>query len=319
MRHQRITASTIALAAITAGLIVSAQPSEAGLVTSCTGTASDVTIPGDLFVPAGESCELTNVTVTGNTTVRADADLILTDVALNGTLTVQSNGFANVLRVTVSGATRLNTAFGVFAEDSTLNGNITASDSAFFYSVGSTLGASVTSTNGETYMESGRLTRNLTTTGDILTDAYNSVIGGTVTVSGASLGSVFCTSEIDGNTSFANGGTLQLGGTTPVAGCGFNVFGASVAVTSNTDGFITGNVIRGDLACTGNGTAPVVSDNRIRGKATGQCAGTAAAASPAAKAADADSRKAGIVAKIKGRTADGQKAAVKAGAAKIGH
>jgi hypothetical protein len=318
MRQHRITVSSLATACACAGLIAAAPSSQAGLVTSCTGTASDVTIPGDLFVPAGESCELTDVTVTGTTTVRADADLILTDSTLNGSLTVQSNGFASLLRTGVAGATRANTGFGVFAADSTLSGNLVATDSGFVFGVGTRFGGGITSTNGQTVLESARLARNLTTTGDDLTDATDTVIGGTVSVTGAILGSVVCTSEIDGAASFAAGGTLQLGGSVPVTPCGFDVFGAGVTVTGNSDAFINGNVIRGDLSCTDNAAAPIGSGNRVRGAATGQCAALGSAAPPAAAvAADPDSRTAGILAAVKARTAGATAAARAAGTAQL--
>jgi len=224
MRYQRIVLTTIALIALATGSVVAAEPSEADLVTSCTGTASNVTVPGDLFVPAGRSCELTSVVVNGNTTVRAGANLLLTGSTLNGSLTVQADGFASASGATVTGATRLNTAFGAFSENSSFGGNVVAADSGFFYSLGSSLQA-VTSSNGETYLESVRMSRNLTTAGDLLTDVYNSVVQGTVSVTAASMGSVLCVSEIDGNASFSGsgagaGGILQVGASAPLTGCG---------------------------------------------------------------------------------------------------
>lgn len=317
MRHHRITASALALACAGAGLLISAQPSQAGLVTSCTGSASGVTIPGDLFVPAGESCELTDVVVNGNTTVQADANMILTDATLNGTLAVQSNGFASTLRVTVTGATQLTTGFGLFAQDSMFTGSVVGTDSGFVFGVGARFGADVTSTNGLTFLQSARLARNLTTTGDALTDAYDSVIAGTVSVSNAELGSVVCVSEIDGAATFADGGTLQLGGDAPVSPCGFDVFGAGVTVSGNSDAFINGNVIRGDLACTGNAAAPTGSGNRIRGQATGQCANMSPSAARAAAAPA--SRTAAVQASIKARMTKGQRDAARAGKASLGH
>src|SRR5690242_15802640 len=121
MRKRWSTLSAAVALAVTASAFVAAEPAAAGLVTSCTGTASDVTVPNDLFVPAGESCELTNITINGNTTVRAGANLVLHGSTLNGNLTVQADGFASMNGTTVTGATRLNTAFGAFAESSRLN------------------------------------------------------------------------------------------------------------------------------------------------------------------------------------------------------
>jgi len=324
MRYQRIVLTTIALIALATGSVVAAEPSEADLVTSCTGTASNVTVPGDLFVPAGRSCELTSVVVNGNTTVRAGANLLLTGSTLNGSLTVQADGFASASGATVTGATRLNTAFGAFSENSSFGGNVVAADSGFFYSLGSSLQA-VTSSNGETYLESVRMSRNLTTAGDLLTDVYNSVVQGTVSVTGASMGSVLCVSEIDGNASFSGsgagaGGILQIGASAPLTGCGFNVFAASVALTDNlAPSFVSDNVIRGALVCTGNNPAPVGSSTRIRGQATGQCAAPApAAAARFGPAAASGTRKADIQAKVESRRGAGEQAATMAGPARIG-
>jgi hypothetical protein len=306
------------VAGTVAGASAIVLPASAALVTSCTGDASDVTIPGDLFVPAGESCDLTNVIVNGNTTVRAGANLVLTGVTLNGGLTLQADGFANLTGTSVSGATRLNSAFGAYSEKSTLNGNVTVTDSGFFYSLSSSL-TNITSTNGETYLESVRLAKNLSTNGDLLTDVYNSVVQGAVSVGAAPMGSVVCLSEIDGSSSFsgsgsADGAVLQIGASAPLTGCGFDVFGANLAVTDNTGpSYVADNVVRGALVCTGNTTAPVGTSARIRGGATGQCAAPAALAGPSAAtapAAPAD-RKGSLLDRIHARTGAGKNLAAK--------
>jgi hypothetical protein len=296
-----------------------------------------VTVPGDLFVPAGESCELTDVTVTGNTTVRADANLILTTSTLGGTLTVQGNGFANLTSSSVAGATRLNSGFGLYTEGGTLGGNLTVAGGGFAYSTGTAFAGGITSTNGETYLRSTRVARNLSTTGDLLTDLYDSVIGGKVTVADATLGSVVCISEIDGDVAFsgaADGGVLQIGAAAPLAGCGFDVFAGGLSLTGNhTPATVSDNVVRGALACADNDAAPTGSGNRLRGGGTGQCAelaapaGSTAAGKATGKAtgttvggkstADLDSndRGTGILAKINARRATGERAAVAAGRA----
>jgi hypothetical protein len=322
MRHRWTALTVAAVLAAAASAFLVAEPASAGLVTSCTGTASDVTVPNDLFVPAGESCELTNVVINGNTTVRAGANLVLNTSTLNGALTVQPDGFASAVHTTVTGATRLNTAFGTYTENSTFS-NVTVTGSGFFYSLGSALN-NVTSTNGETYLQSVRLAKNLATTGDLLTDVYNSVIQGTVSVTSANLGSVVCLSEIDGNSSFSGSGAgggsiLQVGASAPLTGCGFNVFAANVTLTGNVaPSYISDNVVRGSLTCTGNDPGPVGSSGRIRGQATGQCAAAPLTASSAAATTTVDTRAADILAKTKSRTSTGRTSAVKAGRAAVG-
>jgi hypothetical protein len=320
MHHRRTMCSSTAALTVAATALLAAEPASAGLVTSCTGVASDVTVPNDLFVPAGQSCELTNVVINGNTAVRAGANLVLNDSTLNGALAVQADAFASMVHTTVTGTTRLNTAFGGYAESSTL-ANVTATDSGFFYSLGSSLN-NVTSTNGETFLESARLARNLSTTGDLFTDVFDSVVEGTVTVTNADLGSVVCVSEVDGDASFSasgagSGSVLQIGGSAPQSGCGVNVFGASVTLADNAGpSYLSDNVVRGDLVCTNNNPEPVVSGNRVRGQASGQCATPAAAS--AAGQSTAGSRGAELLARAKSRTSTGSVAATKAGRAAVG-
>jgi hypothetical protein len=301
------------ITAAAAGAIAFAGSATADLVTSCTGEAADVTVPGDLFVPAGRSCELTNVTINGNTTVRAGANLVLHSATLNGNLVVQADGFVNAVGTNVAGATRLNTAFGVFTEDSTLGGNAVVNGPGFFFSLGSSL-QGVTSTNGETFLESARLARGLSTSGDLFTDVFDSVIRGAVNIAAAPLGSIICISEVDGNAAVSGsaggeGGVVQIGASEPLTGCGFNVFAANLTITDNTGpSFVADNVIRGTLACTGNTPATVGSSSRIRGGATGQCApaavdpAAAKASAASAEVGDAMARKADLVAKVASRT-----------------
>jgi hypothetical protein len=308
MRHRWIPAAVVALTAAAAGAFAFTVPAAAALVTSCTGEASDVTVPGDVFVPAGKSCELTNVVINGNTTVRASANLVLHSSTLNGNLTLQADGFVNANQSTsVTGALRLNAAFAAYLENTTVGGNSVVNGPGALYSLGSSL-QGVTSTNGETYLESVRLARNLATTGDRLTDVYNTVIQGTVSVSGASVGSVICLSEVDGNTSVSgsgagDGSVVQVGASAPLTGCGFDVFAANLTVTDNTGPtYVADNVVRGSLVCTGNTSATVGSTARVRGGASGQCATAAAAARAAADAqGDVSDRKAGLLARIGSR------------------
>jgi hypothetical protein len=112
----------------------------------------------------------------------------------------------------------------------------------------------------------------------------------------------------------------------PVSGCGFDVFAASLTLTGNHAPItISDNVVRGVLACTDNDAAPTGSGNRLRGGATGQCAGlagsaaAAAASSKAAGATAATDRAAGILAKIGSRHSTGERAAIATGRAVISH
>lgn len=310
MRVQRVTAATVLVVGM--GLVAVATPSQAALTTFCDGAASDVTVPGHLVVRAGDSCELTNVTIDGDATVRADANLILTDATVNGNVVVRSNGFTSVIGGSVAGNTRLNDAFGGYTESTELAGAVNASQSGFYYSLDTIHDGNVNSTDGETFLESGWLTGNLATSGDLLTDVYDTVIERSLDVSAAQRGAVVCASEIDGAATFdGNADLVQIGAGT-VADCAFNVFGAGVTITGTTgESFVTGNVVRGDLTCSDNEPAPVVSDNRIRGVT--DCDGPAAAMTRSGAEIDADARRAGVRAAIDERMDVGKDAADGAG------
>jgi hypothetical protein len=311
MRFKRLMVTTAGVGLVLVGV---AAPSQAQLTTFCDGTASGVTIPGDLVVRADASCELTDVVIQGNATVRAGANLLLTDTSVAGNLVVQANGFASVVDSSVVGTTRLNSAFGVYAEGSELTGAVTAAGPEFFYSLDTVHGANVTSTDGETFIESGWVARNVTTTGDLLTDVYDTVVERSLSVTGAEWGSVVCGSEIDGAATFTGNSDLVQIGAGTVSGCEFNVFGDSVSVTGTSgDSFVTGNVIRGDLTCSGNDPATVASGNRVRGNE--DCGSAAMTTFSRGAQIDADVRKAEVLEKIDERTDAGEQAAEDAGPA----
>ncbi|WP_166353956.1 hypothetical protein [Phytoactinopolyspora limicola] len=316
MRLKRLILMAVGAALIAVGFAV---PSQASLTTFCNGVASDVTVPGDLVVRAGASCELTNVTINGNATVRADANLLLDDSTVQGNLRVNADGFASLVDSHVAGNTRLVGAYGVYSEGSVHELNVVATDSEFFYTLGADLQRNVTSTNAETFLEESWVSRNVTSEGSYLTDLHDSVVEGNVSVTGAELGSVVCLSEIDGDASFTgNTGLVQIGANGPVQDCGFNVFGGDLTLTGNqADSFVSNNVIRGDLVCSDNSPAPVVSDNRIRGAEN--CDTSAAAAlssrSSRALATAAADRKDEVLDAIEAKVADGEKAAAEAGPA----
>lgn len=314
MRYRKI-----ALTAAAAGLMAVgfAAPSQAALTTFCDGVAADVTVPGDLVVAAGKSCELTNVVINGNVTVRNDANLLLDGATVNGNVRVNTNGFADVVGTSVTGTTTLVAAYGTYAEDSTLGNNVTATDSGFFYSVGSDHARSVTSTNGETFIESGWVTRNLATTGDTLTDVYDTVIEGTYSVTGAEQGGVLCLSEIDGDASFSGSGEIiQIGASAPLTGCGYNAFGGNLTVSGNSaDVYVSDNVIRGDFTAADNTGTSVIENNRVRGEDNSGAAAARASLRSAAPSDTAADRKAAALADAEARSEVASDAAVAAGPA----
>jgi hypothetical protein len=328
MHFNKMTATRVTLVAAMVGLgaIAVAVPAQAALTTSCVGTARNVTVPGDLVVPAGESCDLKNVVVKGQTTVRPDANLFATGSTFSGAVTVRDNGYLELYKTSAAKSVTLSTAYGAYFENSTLRGNVTTAG-GFVYSIGSSHTGRVVSTNGETYVESGWLHQSLTTNGDAYTDLTDTVINGKLAVADAKGGSVICTSEIDGNTTITGAGAdglVQIGTSGTIADCGFNVFAANVTLRNNhAPVTFSGNVVRGNLSCTGNDTKPTGSDNRVRGTSSGQCkhlSPTPAAVAPAAKAkaASPHDRANAVLAKIAQRSKAANDAATAAGPATIG-
>jgi hypothetical protein len=298
-----------------------AAPSQAWGVSRCSGTAENLTIFGDLTVPEGASCALVNTRVIGDVEVRAEANLTLDASKVWGDLTVRAQGFLDSIGSSVVGTTRLRDAFGAVLEGSELR-RVDVRGAGFLISDGSTHRSDLDSRNGQTVVLSSRITGDLSTTADLLTDLRDSVVTGRLSVAGAQFGSVVCRSEIDGNADLAGNLDLIQLGDGAFVGCEFNVFGRDVGLRDNlADIQINGNVIRGDLTCTGNDPAPTGFDNRIRGAATGQCAGLAEAGAPAAGGFSppepAGARIAPLQARADARAGAAQAAAAAAGRANL--
>jgi hypothetical protein len=308
--------SVVAVANL-AAVGLAAAPSQAQGVSLCSGTAENITIGGDLAVPAGASCTLVNSTVRGNVVVRDDANLTLDGSTLRRGLTVRTNGFVGAIGSSVGGVTTLREAFGAAFENSSLAG-VNSRDSGFFFSEFTTHD-SVVSNNSQTVVLSGRISGDLRTTLDILTDVQDMVVTGDLNVTQAELGSVVCRSEVDGDVGVRGSGDLiQLGVGASVTDCEFNVFGGGLVVRDNTAEILIGaNVIRDDVACTGNTTAPTGADNRLRGQALDQCAELAPAPAGfgATSAVTADSRFAGVTGNIEARSLAAAAAAAAEGSA----
>jgi len=117
---------------------------------------------------------------------------------------------------------------------------------------------------------------------------------------------------------------VQLGASGTFTDCGYNVFGSNVTVRNNQGPVsISGDVIRGNLVCSGNAMKPTGSDNRVRGTSTDQCKNLTpalAAAAPMArsKMASPKDRANAVLAKINHRAKTGRAAATAAGTALIG-
>jgi hypothetical protein len=243
--------------------------------TVCTGALTGISIGGDIEVPAGEACTLTNVVVPGSAVVGAGADLFLIDSHVSGTVAVQSSGFVQATRSTLSSRVSLVDAFGMLAEESGLSAGVGV-DGGLFFSTGSTLSGSVNSSDGWTFIEAGQVSGDVVTVEDQATDLSDVSMSGLFRVTAASTGSVICRSIISGRIEvIGSGGVIQLGGDQPAPDCGSNVVNGEILLDGNdaSDIVVAGNMVFGNLICVDNAPAPSGSGNQVSGNATGQCAG----------------------------------------------
>ncbi|RZQ59693.1 hypothetical protein [Amycolatopsis suaedae] len=295
------TVAALALVATTSGLgmLALTAPASAGLTTYCEGSAGAVTVPGDLVVAAGKSCTLDGTKVTGGVTVQAGANLVITGGEFSGGVTVGADGFFDAQNTKIAGDVVLNDAYGSFLSGAPIGGSVKVSPAAgservtYTFVQGVNVKGGVSSTTGEFYAENSTVDQSVTGTGVKYLDLSGVVVGKDLTVSGAAQGSVFCAGEVYGNASFTgNAGTLQLGADGPVLGCTqASYWGGNLTVSdNNADVRVSNNIVRGNLAGTGNSPAPTGENNRVRGTVSGQFENLQASASAmAARSADRSS------------------------------
>jgi len=283
-------AGTAVLAAA-GGVIMAAGPASAQLTTTCVGTADSVTIPGDLVVAKNTTCELTNVTVTGNAKVATGANLIISNSTLQGTVTVAANGYFDSTGSSVAGNVKLNGAYGAYLDTTTLSTSVVSnagsddSIQTFVYLTGSNVTKGVTANTGDNLLADSTVGTAVTADSADYFDVDNSTVGGKLTVTNAAEGSAVTDSEVYGDVTYTGNSTvIQLGGNAPVAtSTGSNYFDKDVTISNNTaDISLVQNIIRGDLSGTGNDPAPTLGDgNRVRGTISGQFAGDSGASTNA--------------------------------------
>ena len=139
MRWRTALSTTAAVGLISMGI---ALPAHGALTTYCLGTAADCDRPrGTWFVRADQACDLSGVTVTGNVTVRAGADLIAEGSTFDGNLRVQEDAYLDSKGSTIAGKLVLRSAYGAYVEDGAVDGRTDAQESGFLYSLGSEHGA----------------------------------------------------------------------------------------------------------------------------------------------------------------------------------
>jgi hypothetical protein len=291
--------------AVVATVALTGAPAGAALVTHCIGTGGAVTVPNDLLVPAGESCDLTGTVITGNVSVAAGANLVIDGGRVDGEVRVAGNGYLDASGSTIAGSVILAAGgYGLYLKDAstgsvTVRPRGTATIDGFLFAEATTITGSVNAQAGEVRLDRGsEVSGGLSTNGTHYTDLHDSFVDGVLSVLNSSTGSVVCGSAVRGRTTFAgNLGGVQLGPNGGLDGCASGgYFGRDVSITNTTGGVsVEDTIIDGSLTVNSNNPAARVgADNRIRGgviTAQAAGAGTAAAQRRAVAARDDDTAK----------------------------
>lgn len=278
MKLRGMFAVPMAATLVVGGAVAFASPASAQFTTRCVGVGGAVTVPGDLYVPEGQSCVLNGTTVNGNVEVHPDADLVVNGGTLNGDVEVQPNGYFDAIETAVSGDVEALSAFGTYVEDST-TGSVSsdaaeAGDSGGFVIADDTsVGGSVTAQIGELFVDGSSVDGNLVSAGTEYTDVYDTEVEGNLRAEGVPFGVVVCESEVYGDARFfGNSGPVQIGGAGPLTPCeGASFYNGNVVVEGNTaPTYVDNNIIRGDLVARGNSPVTEIGAlNRVRGSIIG--------------------------------------------------
>ncbi|MEJ5914962.1 hypothetical protein [Pseudokineococcus sp. 1T1Z-3] len=291
-----LTAGTLLAAG---GVVAVAVPatSASGLTTRCDGTATGVTIPGDLVVPPEGACVLTDVVVQGSTRVAPGADLVAEGSTFGNAVLVAEDSYFEVNGSEVDGRVTSRQGWGVALFDSSATSVVvrmvdgSAVDSRTTLEA-STVDGQVDVRTGELELTSSSVSGPVRAIGTVFADVVDSTIGQSLDVVDNAEGGVFCESEVYGPATYTgNGVLLQIGADGPVEPCDMASFwGSDVTISDNmAEVFVDQNIVAGSLSGTGNDPAPTVGDaNRVRGSLGGQfAAGGEAGATIAPQALEA--------------------------------
>lgn len=277
-RFTRVLITGMALAGLTTAGAISAEPAEAALTTHCVGEDAGVTVPGDLLVPRGKACALDDTTINGNVRIAAGADLVGQNLTINGRVVIQGDGYLDLVDSAIDGNIVNRGSFGVYLDATDARAYTAKSNvnpESFLWTYETDFSGRIAATGGSFLLESSFAHRYVQTTDTQYTDIVDSVVGGTLTVTGAENGAMVCGSEIDGHATFASTGLgVQLGATGSLDQCdlGPSVWGGNVLISGTTGTVeVADNIIRGNLEGTGNDSVSA-GDNRVRGDLKGQFA-----------------------------------------------
>lgn len=266
-----------AAATVAAALLLGTAPALAdGLTTRCQGAAGAVTVPGDLVIPAGASCDLTGTRIEGDVRVQAGADLLGKDLDIEGDLSAAAGSYLELRGGDVTGEIQLTGTYGAVLEGTGIGGRLIhrAGDGegdGFLHAGAVEIGGSLTIRAGENYFEDSVVAGALDSRGSVFTDARSSFVDGSMLVREAAEGSMLCALSVQrGAELAANAGPVQIGADGPLADCdaGSTSIGGDLVVTDHSGGVrIADVIVLGDLHASGNRSAAELGDRvRVRGE-----------------------------------------------------
>lgn len=261
------------------GMMAMAPNAQGSLTTRCVGEGGDVTVPGDLVVPAGETCWLDGTIVHGKVQVRKKADLVVSDGTVSGEVHAAKGAYVDITDTKLGGNVVSDNAYGTYMDNSTVTGAVDARNSGndndgFVYAMDSRVAKRLhAEVPGEVVVERSHVTGPVTGVGTEYTDVTDSTLDHKLSVTNNAKGGTLCDSEVYGETSYSgNKYATQIGGDGPVTSCdGVSFFGGNVTVSDNNGKVrVSDTIMRGDLSGDNNDPAPRGENNRVRGTRSGQ-------------------------------------------------
>ena len=263
---------------------LTATPAVGALTTRCVGFASDVTVPGDLVVPANASCSLINVKIDGSVRVARGADLVLDlDSSVAGDVRVATGGFVDATESSIGGTLIGRSVFAASLEGSSVGGDARfvgsdedAGGPGLVSIESSDVAGSFRARDGEVSIESSRIVGDLRANGATFLDIVDSTVDGGLHVQNTEFGMFVCASEVYGpSVVHSNAYGVQLGRGGQLGQCdGASFWGDDVTVRDNDAPeigvILSDNIVAGSLRGSGNSPAPVGDANRVRGDVAGQ-------------------------------------------------
>ncbi|WP_374999942.1 hypothetical protein [Aeromicrobium sp. CTD01-1L150] len=287
MQKRPLSGRVTALALLASGTMVAFTFAPAAHaaddLTYCSGAIEDETIPGDLEVRAGDSCELTDVTIEGELLAGEESRVLARSSTFKNGMTVESGSQVQGNRAFVSGG-ELTGRGGMIAlhESSEVWASFVSEqpdgDELTVYELSKSqhMGG-IRIDRGSVHLFDSNVSGNVTAADGGQVTVDGSKVVKDFTVADMTWGAVICDSEVYGDVRVegSEGGDVQLGGFSEWNSCGesTNHFDKDVTISNNNAPItVYHNIIVGTLSGDGNEYEPEGSLNLVRGGQEGQFA-----------------------------------------------